>query len=61
MGFIFIFIFFNGHMAYQKSWARDWIQAVAVTYAAAAAMLDHLTDLPGSGIEPVPLQWPKPL
>ena len=35
----------------ESSWARDWIWAAAVTYAAAAAMLDLLTHLmPGRGL-----------
>ena len=32
-------------IAYGNSWARDWIQAKAANYAAAAAMLDLLTTV----------------
>ena len=30
-------------VAYESSWARDWIQTIAVTYAKTVAMLDPLT------------------
>ena len=49
-------------MEYGSSQAREWIQAVAVTYTTTAlAMLDPLTHRPGLWIEPAILQWLKPL
>lgn len=35
--------------------AREWIQAISVTYAPTVAMLDPLTHCSGLGIEPTPL------
>ena len=40
VNFFFFFPFSATHTAYGSSWARDRIQAVAVTYATAAATLD---------------------
>lgn len=40
--------------AYRSSWTKDWIQATDVTYAAAIAMLDLLTQCAWPGIEPEP-------
>ena len=48
-------------VAYGNPQARDWIRAAVVTYIPAAAMPDHLTHCARAGIEPVSLQWPKPL
>ena len=47
--------------AYGSSWARDWIQVTAATYATAVAIPDSLTHCAGPGTEAVPLQRPKPL
>ena len=38
--FFFFFFFFPSPMAYESSWARDGIQAAALTDATGAAMLD---------------------
>ena len=49
-------------MEYGSSQAREWIQAVAVTYTTTAlAMLDPLTHCNALGIEPAILQWLKTL
>ena len=46
-------------MAYGSSRARDWIWAIAVTYAAAVATLDPLTHCAMWGIEPALHHWPQ--
>ena len=48
-------------IAYGNSWARGWIRATAVTYAAAVAAQDPLTRCARLGIKPATLQQPKPL
>ena len=47
--------------AYGISWAMDWIQATAVTYTPAVAMVDPLTHHAGPGTKLPSLQWTKPL
>ena len=54
--YIYILFFMAAPRAYGSSWARDGIQASAVTQATAVAMPDPLTHCTGSGIEPVPPQ-----
>ena len=57
-----IFFLMATLVAYRSSWARDWIWAAATTYpTAAVATRDSLTHWAKPGIEPSPLQWPKPL
>ena len=46
-------------MAYGSSWARNWLQEAAMTYATAAATPNPLTHCTGPGIEPAPLQRPE--
>ena len=48
-------------MADGSSWARDWIQVTAVTYATPRAKPDPLTHCAGPGIKPMPQQQLKPL
>ena len=61
--FIFYFIIFlmATSATYGSSQARDWSQAAAAMFAAAAVMLDHLTYCAGPGIEPALLQQLRPL
>ena len=56
--FFFFFLFMATLTA---SWVRDWISATVETYAAVVATPDPLTYDSKPGIEPAPLQWPKPL
>ena len=46
--------------AYGSSRAKDWIQAIAVTYTAAVSMPDPLIHSTGLGIEPAPPQQREP-
>ena len=55
----YLFIFMAVLGAYGSSWARDWIRALTVAYAAAAAT--PFKPLGQVGIEPIPQQQPKPL
>ena len=48
-------------MAYGSSSTRDWIWAVAVTYATAVATPDSLTHCARPGVQPTHLQQPEPL
>jgi len=48
-------------MAYGSSWAKDWLQVAAMTYATAVAMLDSLTQCYRPGIKQAPPQQPEPL
>ena len=59
MGTFFFFFKTAAPKAYKSSQARDWTWAIVVTIALATQ--DPLTHCTGLGIEPVPLQWPKPL
>ena len=54
--FVFGGRFMAALTAYGSSRAKDWIQAAAVTYAAAAAISDLLIHCPKPGIKPTPLQ-----
>ena len=48
--FLFFFNFFMASStAHGSPWARDWIQATTVTYAAAVAMLDPFNSLHQAG------------
>lgn len=49
--FIYLFILVTTPMAYENSQTRDQIQAIAVTYPAAAAMPNPLTHCTGPGIK----------
>ena len=46
-------------MVYGSSWAKDWIQVTAATYASIAVSQDPLTHCTGLGIEPMPLHLPE--
>lgn len=52
---------FASSMAYGSSWARDWIQATAASYATVVTMPDPLIHLADPEIKPMLLQQPKPL
>ena len=54
-----LFIFMSTPAAYGSCWARNRIWATAVTFAAAAAMVDLLTHCAGLEIEPTPPHQPK--
>ena len=54
---IYLFIYFMAtSAAYGNACASDGIQAIAATYAVAAAMLDPLTHCAGIGIKYAPPQ-----
>ena len=55
------FFLMAASVAYGNSHSRHWIQVATVTYATSAVTLDPLTHYPRPGLQPVPLQWPKPL
>ena len=54
--FFNVFKFMVTPMAYGGSRAREWIGAIALTYATAAAIPDPLTHCVRLGIEPMPPQ-----
>ena len=58
---LLIFFLMATLVDYGSSWAKDWIQAAAVTYATVMAMLDTLAHCTGLGIEAAPPQQLKPL
>ena len=56
---LLFFFFMDAPTGYESSWAKNWIQAAAATYAGAAALPDHLTHCSRPGIKPAPPQWPE--